>query len=243
MNCNEARELIGADPDTVASQLQAHLNDCPACRAYLADMVACNAQIRHALQFDPQPLQRATADRPAPIPLLSGMPPPIRRRARSRGLTITASLAAGLLVAFTLWLSRPSETLASEIVTHVEGEPDSWAYTEPIPTAQLAGVLNKSGVQLGPGMGSVVYASSCFFRGRFVPHLVVTTKSGPVTVMILTHEHVRARKTFNEDGYAGLLVPARNGSIAILSRRPMALEQPAAEVLRALEAANQPNAP
>lgn len=236
MNCNEARELIGADPQAVS--VQEHLSGCPACQAYLAEMLRLDAKIRRALDFDPQSLQRAAPDRPAVTPLTRGVQPAIRRRSGPRGLALAASLAAGLLIAATLWVSRPSATLASEIVTHVEGEPASWTRTEPVSSAELAEVLNKSGVNLGSGMGPVVYASSCFFRGRFVPHLVVMTKSGPVTVMILTHEHVRTEKSFDEDGYAGLLVPARNGSVAILSRRPMALEQPANDVLRALGAAN-----
>jgi len=102
---------------------------------------------------------------------------------------------------------------------------------------KLAAVLRKSGVKLGPGMRPVVYASSCWFRGHFVPHFVVTTDEGPVTVMILKNERVAAPQQFNEDGYSGLLVPARTGSIAVLSRKPMALERPADEVVRALETA------
>ncbi len=79
-------------------------------------------------------------------------------------------------------------------------------------------------------MEPIVYASSCWFRGHFVPHVVVTTKHGPVTVMILLHEKITATQQFNEDGFAGLLVPAHTGSVAVLSRTPMDLEQPAADV-------------
>jgi hypothetical protein len=86
-------------------------------------------------------------------------------------------------------------------------------------------------------MQPVVYANSCYFRGHFVPHFVVTTAAGPVTVMILMHEHVSAAQQFNEDGYSGLLVPARNGAVALISRTPMALEQPARDVVHALESA------
>ncbi|HEY3783724.1 MAG TPA: DUF3379 family protein [Steroidobacteraceae bacterium] len=238
MSCEEIRELIGADPNEVSAQLQAHLDSCPSCRAWLADMQRLDERIRHALQIDPQKLRIAGSPRAAPVLDLALAK---RRRPRLRALSIASSLAAGLLVAFTLWLSRPNASLASEIVTHVEGEPASWGRTQPVASEQLAEVLRKSGVRLGPGMGSVVYASSCLFRGHLVPHLVVSTASGPVTVMILAHERVGRHETFSEDGYSGLLVPARSGSVAILSRAPMALEPPAAEVLRALDAAN--NAP
>jgi hypothetical protein len=137
-----------------------------------------------------------------------------------------------------LWLSRPADSLAVEIVTHVEGEPNSWQKTQTVSPEQLDAVLRKSGVKLGNGMEPVVYASSCWFRGHFVPHVVVTTKDGPVTVMILLHENVSAPQQFKEDGYAGLLVPAHTGSVAVLSRKPMNLEQPAADVVHALQSAN-----
>ena len=38
------------------------------------------------------------------------------------------------------------------------------------------------------GAGLVSYANSCVFRGHHVPHLVVQTEAGPVTVMVLVHE-------------------------------------------------------
>ena len=129
-------------------------------------------------------------------------------------------------------------SLADEIVTHVKGEPDSWYQTQPVSADQLDAVLRKSGVKLGQGMQPVVYANSCWFRGHYVPHFVVKTKDGPVTVMVLMHEKVAATQQFNEDGYAGLLVPVRTGSVAVLSRTPMSLEQPASNVVKALQSAN-----
>ncbi len=153
-------------------------------------------------------------------------------------VAFAASVAAALIVGFTLWLSRPPESLAAEIVTHVKGEPNSWHQTQPVGTDRLEAVLRKSGVRLGDGMQPVVYASSCWFRGHFVPHFVVMTKNGPVTVMILMNEKVTAPQQFNEEGYAGLLVPVRTGSVAVLSRTPMSLEQPASDVVKALQSAN-----
>jgi hypothetical protein len=162
----------------------------------------------------------------------------VAKHPRPRLLAFAASVAAALVVAFTLWLSRPPESLAAEIVTHVKGEPDSWHQTQPVAADRLDAVLRKSGVKLGEGMQPVVYASSCWFRGHFVPHFVVMTKNGPVTVMILVNEKVPAAQQFNEEGYSGLLVPVRTGSVAVLSRTPMSLEQPASDVVKALQSAN-----
>lgn len=260
MTCNEARELIGADPESQTSELLAHLNGCAECQAYLADMRALNSRIRRALQLDwskvpasalspPASAPVAAAPEEAPgrpvrseasnvIPLRRRGPPTVPQQRRPRFIAFVASLAAALVVGFTLWLSKPSASLASEIVTHVEGEPASWTKTELVDGEQLDAVLRKSGVRLGAGMQPVVYASACWFRGHFVPHFVVKTADGPVTVMILKNETVTAEQQFSENGYTGMLVPARTGSVALVSRTPMALEKPASDVLAALRSAN-----
>jgi hypothetical protein len=178
------------------------------------------------------------AERSNVTPFRRKAPAAVAKHQRPRLFAFAASVAAALVVAFTLWLSRPPESLAAEIVTHVNGEPDSWHQTQPVGTDRLDAVLRKSGVKLGQGMQPVVYASSCWFRGHFVPHFVVMTKDGPVTVMILLHEKVQTAQQFNEEGYSGLLVPARTGSVAVLSRTPMSLQQPASDVVKALQSAN-----
>ncbi|MFL6603799.1 MAG: DUF3379 family protein [Steroidobacteraceae bacterium] len=244
MTCNEARELIGGDPDGTSPELLSHLATCPECQAYHEEMLALNAKIGQALKLD---WPKATGAQPAALPsAVRSNVTPFRRKTRAavakhprpRLFAFAASVAAAMLVALTLWLSRPTQTLAAEIVTHVKGEPSSWYQTRPVGADKLEAVLRKSGVRLGGGMQPVVYASSCWFRGHFVPHFVVMTQDGPVTVMILRNEKTPAAQTFNEDGYSGLLVPASAGSVAVLSRTPMSLEQPASDVVKALQSAN-----
>jgi hypothetical protein len=259
VTCDEARELIGADPEGTSPELLSHLAKCPECQAYREQMLALNAKLRRALELDWQKVQPTAppsaalsaalpSGAPSPAALLAenSNVTPFRRKARApvakhprpRLFAFAASVAAALVVAFTLWLSRPPESLAAEIVTHVKGEPDSWQQTQPVAADRLGAVLRKSGVKLGGGMQPVVYASSCWFRGHFVPHFVVLTKDGPVTVMILLNEKVTAAQQFNEEGYSGLLVPVRTGGVAVLSRTPMSLEQPARDVVKALQSAN-----
>ncbi|MBV8803971.1 MAG: DUF3379 family protein, partial [Sinobacteraceae bacterium] len=184
----------------------------------------------------------APAARESNVTVLPRRPPPapVPKQKRPRLVALAASVVTAMVAALTLWLSRPLPTLAAEVVKHVEGEPNSWYKTEPVESAQISAVLRKSGVKLGPGMLSIVYASSCWFRGHFVPHFVVTTEDGPVTVMILAHEKVSAPEHFNEDGFTGMLVPAPNGSVAVLSRTPMSLEKPASSVVKALQSPGGP---
>jgi hypothetical protein len=51
-----------------------------------------------------------------------------------------------------------------------------------------------------------------------VPHLVVRTADGPVTILVLPHENIRERIVFSEGGYRGVLVPTARGSLAVLAR-------------------------
>jgi hypothetical protein len=266
MNCEQTRELIGADPDSDSPELLAHVQACPACQAYREQMRALNARIFKALKLDWNKVQPDSSAAPAsPLAAAPASPPaapdgtasaagvsgggvessnvaPFRRRERGPvarhkrpGLfAFSASLAAALVAGLVLWLSRPVDSLAAEVVTHVEHEPDSWTETHSVSREEIQAVLRKSGVKLGPGMEPVVYASACRFRGHYVPHLVVSTPHGPVTVMILLNERVSRPQQFNESGYSGLLVPAPTGSVAVLSRKPMELDGPAREVVDAL---------
>jgi hypothetical protein len=141
-----------------------------------------------------------------------------RLHARRNGwLAMAASLVVALLVA-TLWLGAPHASLAADVVAHMAEEPQAWARTSvPVPAADLAPVLAGSHLRLRPDAGMVSYAQSCLFRGHHVPHLVVQTGMGPVTVMVLVHENVTAARMFEEGGYRGTIVPvAGHGSIAVL---------------------------
>jgi hypothetical protein len=263
MTHDEARELMGAVPDEASPELLAHLQSCAQCQAYRDELRVFNDKLRRALELDWQKVQRtALARSPVPVPpaqravasdqqepssppdraTVSVLPEkesaPQARHRRPRLFALAAGIAAASLIGVTLWLSRPPTSLAAEIVTHIEGEPASWRQTQLVPAEKLDAVLRKSSAQLGAGMQPVVYASSCWFRGHFVPHVVVTTPDGPVTVMILLHERVNIAQQFNEDGYTGLLVPAPTGSVAVLSRTPINLGQPAAAVVRALQSAH-----
>ena len=137
---------------------------------------------------------------------------------------MAASVLLAVVVAGGLWLSAPGPSLAADVVTHMRGEPQAWRRTDlPVPDSQLETVLRDSHLRLGSGTGIVSYANSCSFRGHQVPHLVVQTEAGPVTVMVLVHEQVSKPVQFDEQGYRGVIVPvAGHGSLAVLTRGPAA---------------------
>ncbi len=137
-------------------------------------------------------------------------------------LAMAASVLIALVVAGGLWLGAPGPSLAADVVAHMAGEPQAWARTDvPVRPPDLARVLQNTHMRLkadaGPDAVMVSYAASCLFRGHRVPHLVVQTSMGPVTVMVLVHESVGKVVPFNEEGYRGVIVPVPgHGSLAVL---------------------------
>ena len=202
MICEESRLLIGAEPVSTAPALEEHLYGCPACRGFREEMRTLDANIHRAMQ---QPPDRVSVRVP-------------RHSAAWRGWALAASVLLAMLAALALWALRPTDTLAHDVMVHVQGEPESWLATQHVDAAGIDRALRGAGVELNLTSETITYAQSCWFRGHYVPHLVVQTERGPATVLILRHEHVRARHSFREAGMTGVIVPAGEGSLAVLTR-------------------------
>jgi hypothetical protein len=211
MNHNEARLLIGADPHSVPPELAEHLASCPECSQFGSEMIALDANIRRALEE--APLNAAPAATVTPITSA-----PTARRGKPISAWSRWALAASVAVISMLavWALRPTDTLAHEVIAHVEYESKSWSSTDQPPAAEVKETMAQAGVALDMNSDKVMYAHSCLFRGHMVPHLVVSTPQGPVTVMVLRYENVKHRMTFHEDGMTGVITPAPHGSLAVL---------------------------
>jgi hypothetical protein len=204
IDCAHYRRTVLADPRAESAELAEHLAHCQECPAYRERLLRFEGRLARALRVDAQ-VSRTRAQVP-------------RLRVRRNGwLAMAASLVVALLVG-TLWLGAPHASLAADVVAHMAGEPEAWARTDvAVPSQDLTPVLAEAHMRLRPDAGMVSYAQSCLFRGHHVPHLVVQTDMGPVTVMVLVHENVAAARMFDEGGYRGTIVPVPgHGSIAVL---------------------------
>jgi hypothetical protein len=202
VTCDEARLLIGADPGASTPVLEEHLVTCAACARFRDEMRSLDADIRRALERPPDIARPRSGRQP--------------RAWRQWALAASAVLASFAVLG--VWLLRPSDTLAREVVAHVQAEPQSWLATQHVSAQGIAQALRGAGVALDITSDQIMYAQSCWFRGHYVPHLVIQTARGPATVLILRHEQLRARRTFHEAGMTGVIVPAEHGSIAVLAR-------------------------
>lgn len=222
MECLEFRRLAGGDPQHLPDEARLHAASCPRCAEHLQRLRAFDERIRAALSV---PLPAAHGPRTAT---------PVGGLDRRRWMALAASIVGGVLVGSLLWVGSPRSSLARDLVEHVGHEPQSLTSPAPADGATVEKVLERGGIRLRPGLGTVSYASSCWFRGHTVPHLVVQTDRGPVTVMVLRHESTTAPVRFDEQGYSGSIVPAGPGSIAVIGGAGTDLEQVTAEVLAAV---------
>jgi hypothetical protein len=209
--CAHARIAIGGDPHALPPEVTAHLAGCAACRQFHAETVALDARLRAALEL---PLNNFRKAAPAP----------------ARRFALAASVVLAILLGGGFWLFRPQPALADELVDHVRHERSSWSAHEVLSASELADVLRQAGVTFDTSM-PVVYAMACPFHGRRVPHLVVQTANGPMTVMLLAHEQVSERQEFSEEGLQGVLLPAGAGSVAVLMQNGKVPDAVATQVL------------
>jgi hypothetical protein len=240
MDCEQFRRTLLAEPSNEDAELRLHLATCHECTRFALQLRRFEGRLERALRVEVNP---RLMEQRVVTPLRAAA----RRGARAwdpphrRWLAAAASVLLGTAVAFSLWLAAPGRSLAADVVKHMAEEPNAWARTEiPVPEPLLGKVLIDSHVRLRPSAGLVSYASSCSFRGHTVPHLVVQTDSGPVTVMVLSHEALRSAMRFNEQGYRGVIIPVHgHGSLAVLERGPetnmKTVEGVAARVLGALD--------
>jgi Protein of unknown function (DUF3379) len=207
------RSAVLADPKDASPELRAHVDSCAECRAFTEKLQRFESKLARALAIEAGPGTPFSAD---VVPLASR-----RRSGAPRWLALAASALFGAVLVGTIWVAVPSRSLAAAVVAHMAGELDAWKTEAPVPEPELDAVLLNAKIKLMPQAGTVSYASGCLFRGYVVPHLVVQTDAGPVTVMVLVHETKAKWRQFDEQGYRGVIVPVPgHGSLAILMQDP-----------------------
>jgi hypothetical protein len=249
MNCTEVHLAIGAEPQGMTPALEAHLRECASCAEYRREMLELDTRIHRALKIDLAALRAdaphadAAKGEPAtrpPVRLVTSTPPPPAPEESSWGATfkrqwaLAASVLFALGVVAVLWGALPRHTLAADVVAHVISEPipnDGKALSPDV----LDGVLQNAHMQLDSANREVLFAQTCFFRGRLVPHFIVRSGGSEVTVLVLPREEIDAPMHFDESGYRGVLLPnPGHGSIAVLSRAPVDSEKEGREILSEL---------
>jgi len=222
MTCLEFRRRVGAEPAAAAADVAAHRRECDACARYQDELRAMDGLIERALKVSLPAKPQGFVDAPADA-------------WRRRLFAIAATLVVGTAVGVVLLVSAPRASIAREVIGHVMHETGTMDTTAPLTPAALAGVLDPDGTRLRPDVGDVTFAARCIFDGRVVPHLVVRTPSGPVTVLMLRHRTISEPFHIDEQGYEGVVMPAPKGSIAIVGQGVANLDAVAQKVFDAVD--------
>jgi hypothetical protein len=216
MTHDEARLLIGAAPGVVTPALQAHLAHCAPCTLFQQQMQRMDRDLGRLFAAPLAP-RADTQVRQLPAPARARAVQVSNHYSNLMALAASVVLTIGMGVLF--WTLRPQPSLAAGVLDHISHESASWSQVTPMTAAATAAVLAGAQVQLDPTDTTVTYARSCLFDGHWVPHLVVRTDTGPVTVMVLNQEHIAARQTFRQNGYSGILLPAPGGgTLAVVAQ-------------------------
>jgi hypothetical protein len=218
-DCLEFRRRVGAEPATADPEVAAHRRDCEACARHQDELLAMDALIGRALRVTPSPAQ----------------PPAEAGALRRRLFAIAATLVFGVAMGLVLFVGAPRASVAREVMGHVRHEPGAMDTKTPLAPGALAAVLGPDGARLKPSVGDVSFASRCEFDGHVVPHLVVRTPSGPVTVLLLRHRALARPMRLADQGMEAVVMPAPVGSIAVVGEGVADLDGLARKVFDAVD--------
>jgi len=237
MNCEEYREAIATDPSF--DDGAGHLNECAACQLYRSDMQALDQKINRALAIDVPQLQMP--DLPELSTSKSGNVTTLRKRSWAPLTTRTwFAMAATVVVAALLGVRLVGtgiehESLADEILAHLDREPNALRVTDvAISAERLNAVVPADIAHMDHGAGLITYAQTCPIGGHDVPHLVIQGERGPVTILLMPEEKISGPQRLSGDNVKGVILPVGNGSIAIIGERDERLDRIEESVLKSV---------
>jgi Protein of unknown function (DUF3379) len=241
MNCEEYREAIATDPSFDGGA--GHLNECAACQQYRSDMQALDQRISRALAIDVPELQ---------VPELPELSTSKSELSTSKSDKVVAlhrrqlapqtwfAMAATVVVAALLGVRLVGtgieyDSLADEILAHLDGEPNALRVTDVAITAKRLNAVVPADIALmDHSAGLITYAQTCPIGGRDVPHLVIQGERGPVTILLMPEEKISGPQRLSGDNVNGIILPVGNGSIAIIGERDERLDRIEESVLKSV---------
>ncbi|VAW91158.1 hypothetical protein MNBD_GAMMA22-2651 [hydrothermal vent metagenome] len=211
MNCLDVCRELRTDWYTTNASIKNHLLSCENCCAYQKQQEKLNDELQYAINID------------VPQNLVSGilLQQSINEKKqlgfrRNRTYAIAASLLLSVgILSGVLWFNTAT-TLQQVVLNHVINEQQHLLDDNNVQLANLNRLLQGFNLRLDSSLGKINYAGSCNIRGSKGVHLVVQTKTGPVTILLMPNEKLSNRETVRNSQFSGSVVPINNGSFAII---------------------------
>lgn len=209
MNCKEFQRRLLEEPGSRDPDFLAHGRACTRCRSELKSALEFEARLKMVLR---QPPPRAGVYR-------SGS----RRRLLAGSL---AGLGMLVLVVFAVVRIQEAPTgLPRLVVQHIHAEPEMFGQHRAIDPLQVARVMASQQYAMRRLPLSVVAATPCWMRSGRGVHLVLQGSEGPVTILMMPAERLADPRPVQEASLQGLVMPAVQGSVAVVAASSGDLEE------------------
>jgi len=222
MNCQEFHRRLSEDPHCAADEFRAHLRACPDCAAAWRRAREFDALLRQAMEVEvPAGLEQRLLQAPASdTGWRWGW---LGRLALAAGFSFVLGSASWL--GYRQWLrTDPAASFERIAINHLRDEIQHLNQNRPPSAERLGSVLQPFGLRWISDLSGISFAEICVMRGGTGAHLVFDTGWGRVTVLVVPGESLPAAREFHYAGMAGQLVPMPFGAIAVMGRKPAALE-------------------
>ncbi|MCI0516809.1 MAG: DUF3379 domain-containing protein [Woeseiaceae bacterium] len=224
MNCEQYREAFAAEPGKSSAEAAAHVAQCAECAAFRSDILLLDKLIGRALEISVPELRMpelAPVEDDAAVATL-----PFRRISAPVWLGLAASLVIAAVLGIRLLTSETDyATLETEILAHLDHEPQALLVTNTAVSAERLHKVVSANADMDTSPGLVTYATKCVINGHIVPHLVIQGEHGPVTILLLAEEMIEAPVPIDGEGVRGIILPVGSGSIAVIGERDETLEK------------------
>ncbi len=156
------------------------------------------------------------------------------------GLSAMAASLMIVAVSITLW-QAPAELkqlngsdMVAHILDHIAEDPTLMTEIKrPTTEADVQALFATVGASLNQPIERMSYAGECLVEGQKGLHIVIQDEQGPVTVIVMPGQQIKAMQSFAASGYHGELLPVKGGVVAIVAN---SMEQVALAQMRFFKA-------
>lgn len=222
VTCLDVRRQVGADPRRLEAGVAEHCKSCSACAAFVRETQMLEGRLERAFAV---PVPEGLEARIVLDASLKHAP-----RLWRPWVAAAASALLTLMLATSAYVHQhpAGDELAGAVVDHIRNPeevgaigPDKALIHD---ASYVESVFQGAGVRMQGSMDDLTYAHVCLFRGQRVVHLVARGEHGPVTILLLPRIHVDKNMPVDEEGFHGVIVPAGDGSIAIVTNNDSPVE-------------------
>ncbi|NKC13153.1 MAG: DUF3379 family protein [Gammaproteobacteria bacterium] len=144
--------------------------------------------------------------------------------------SIAVAVAAGSLLA----LGQSDERLVDRAIAHVDHEQWMFERNEPLPMDLVRPVARMAGIEMTELPGKVTLVYPCPWDNKRNFHFVMVGTHDKVTVMVMPGQYVDAHQSASARRYSAVVIPVRNGSLAVVGHPQENLKSHAEQVRKVL---------